>query len=166
MNKIILSGALALVLTLTGCGSYTQTSVSEPAPEETQVATTEKTSTIGETLSNEDFSVTLNSVSYPNRDGFGGKPDNGNFVVIDITIENLSDESETFSVIGGLDLRDAEGYSGDFAIFVKTKGSAGGEVPAGGMSRGQMAFDIGDGPYLLLISPDMFGDSAKFEFSK
>jgi len=135
-------------------------SETETKPDETLVAG------IGDTLKNDDFEVTLNSVSYTDKDTLGDKPENSVFAILDITVVNLTDEAQTFSSIIGVALRDADGYNGELSFFVDKKGNLDGDIPAGGKLRGQIVFDIGDGPYELTVSPNFLGDGFVFKFEK
>ncbi len=114
---------------------------------------------IGETIAMGELEFTVNSARWDHGDQFMG-PDSGEkWLAIDVTIENLSDESTVVSSIGMFDLVDSEGYSKDMEIFAETKGSLDGELGAGRRMRGEIAFNVEEGQeeWEFIFSPNFFG---------
>lgn len=97
---------------------------------------------VGDTISDDDFRITLNRVRTLDEDSFGSSPDNDLFLILDVTIENLEDEETNVSSILSLSLRGSDAYEYDQAIFVETKGSLDGSIRSGGKLRGEIAYDV------------------------
>jgi hypothetical protein len=80
-----------------------------------------------------------------------------------VTVENFTDESESLSSLLQTELQGSDDYMYDQALFVDTRGSLDGDIPARGSLRGEIAFDVPelDG-YIFLYQPDLFSDSIPF----
>ena len=151
--------------------TVTETVTPIPAPGSSEPETTADDSSSGGTsgsiedsLEVGDFVITLNSVESVEEDVFGSGPENGAFIIVDLTIRNDSSTDETFSSLLGVELRDGDGYLGDFSFFLDLRGTLDGDIQAGGELRGQVGFDVGPGPYTLEITPSLFGDTVYFNF--
>ena len=121
---------------------------------------------VGDTVSVGEFEITVNSVETLSS-GSLTDPDNDFFLLIDATIANNSDEDETISSLLSFDLRGSDGFSYDIDIFAPEKGSLDGDVRAGGILRGQIAFDVEDLEYYdFTFEPSLFGnDQATFRIN-
>ena len=97
---------------------------------------------VGDTITEDGFRITLNSVRTLDEAGFGSSPDNDLYLILDVTIENLEDEETNVSSILSLSLRGSDAYEYDQAIFVETKGSLDGSIRTGGKLRGEIAYDV------------------------
>lgn len=121
---------------------------------------------VGDTWTDGSFNVTLNGARKVSKDGLGTAADNDFYLVLDVSIENLTDEEQTFSSLLNFDLTGSDGYSYDVAIFVETKGSMDGSARPGKALRGEIAFDVADvESYEFGATPNLFGDTGYFEIS-
>lgn len=171
MNKLFKIGilTLALMLLLIGCGD---TNVETPEvpnqnigengapgdqaqPEETTEPPTEDVLSVGDTADFGGLKITLNGVKSSQGDEYFA-PDNDKFIIIDLTIENTKDESETVSTLMQMTLMDEESFSYDVALFADTKGSVDGEIAPGRKVRGEVAFDVPQSEYYEFIFEDPF----------
>ena len=83
---------------------------------------------------------------------------------MDLTIANTTDEDLISSTLVSFDLKGSDAYAYDLSIFVDTKGSLDGTVPAGDVLRGEIAFDVQNlESYKLTVTPGFISDSASFE---
>lgn len=164
MKKItVLVLVLALAsLALSGC--YVDTPIEKVTksgetadPGESQAKT--ETFEIGDSVKAGNLIFTVNST----RTDEGGdfiKPDEGKiYYIVDVTVENTGDESETVSSLMMFKLFDSQGYNYTITIGPETQGSVDGEISAGRKLRGELAFEIPkDATGLeLQIDPTLFG---------
>lgn len=95
---------------------------------------------IGDMQTFDGLAITLNDVEYVTEATFG--PENDHFVVLDLTIQNTTNEPKHISTLMQMELQDSDGYKHDVALYVDGKGTLDGEIPAGDTIRGQVAFDV------------------------
>lgn len=57
-------------------------------------------------------------------------------------------------------MKDAEGRTGDLSIGVDSAFTSG-EVPVGDKMRGNLAYDIGPGPYTVVVTDQLLQESAR-----
>jgi hypothetical protein len=97
---------------------------------------------IGDSVKAENLIFTVNSTRTDQGSEFI-KPDDGNiYYIVDVTIENVGDESEAVSSLMMFKLFDSEGYNYSITIGPETKGSVDGEISAGRKLRGELAFEV------------------------
>src|SRR5699024_5309556 len=71
------------------------------------------------------------------------EPENEQFVVVNLTAENKSDEEANVSSMMNVELYDEEGYSYSTTILMEgTKGQFDGSIPTGKKLRGEIPFDV------------------------
>lgn len=134
----------------------------EPSDEKTEVeaeSEQQETFKVGETVKMGDLEFTVNEVR-TDEGGEWNKPEEGNvFLIIDATIVNAGEESETLSSLIMFKLYDSEFYEKDMSIFADTKGSLGGELGAGRTMRGEIAFEVGkdETEWEFIFEPNVFG---------
>lgn len=118
--------------------------------EEMPVVETIKDATIGDTVDNGKYKITLNSM-----DGVQ------NTYIFDILIENLTNEDVISSTMLSYSVSGDDGYQGEVDFFADVKGSLDGSVPAQGKLRGQIAFTMQEGsnPETLSINLDVFSNN-------
>lgn len=176
MRKITaaLTGVV-LLSALVGCASAEE---SEPASDEVSEQTestsaedqTDSTSAgvelpaaVGERYVDSEFAMTINSVR-TEEDGDFTDPDEEVFLIMDVTLENLDDESTSISELLQFELQGNDDFKYDLSLLADTKGSLGGNLAAGSKVRGELAFDV---PlldsYTVLYQHDLFSDSIPFE---
>ena len=105
----------------------------------------------------------MHGVRYPETDEWGDPAPSGKqFVVVDVELDNISGDDQTFSTLLQMSVVDSDGFSADWNIWVETTGSLDGTVPAGGKLRGEMAYDCRTNVsyYELRIQPDLLEASA------
>lgn len=126
--------------------------------EKMPVAETIKDATIGDTVDNGKYKITLNSM-----EGVG------NTYIFDILIENLTNEDVISSTMLSYSVSGDDGYQGEVDFFADVKGSLDGSVPAQGKLRGQIAFTMQEGsnPETLSINLDVFSNNPiKFKLNE
>lgn len=103
--------------------------------------------------------VTVNSV----RTSSGGEfdqPQAGNtYLVLDVTFQNVSSEAQSLSTAMELTLKDEQGQGYNEAYVSFTKSSPGGTVEPGGLTRGEIAYEVPASAhhFTLLFEPGLFG---------
>lgn len=117
---------------------------------------------VGDTAEGPGFTITLNSVRSSEEDSFSG-PDNDFYLILDMTIENTSDEEASVSSLASFDLKGSDLYQYSVGYFADVKGDLDGSIPAGSKLRGEVAFDV---PalsfYEFTYKHDFFGSSVTF----
>ncbi len=124
--------------------------------------TEQQTYKVGDVIEIGTMLLTVNEVTSPKGDQFN-KPSEGNkFVVIDLTIENKSDEAINISSLLQMSLKTSEGtkYSVDLMASTASGGSTpDGEVAPGEKIRGQVGFQIPETStgLIFVFDADVFG---------
>lgn len=122
---------------------------------------------MGQTISTEEYEVTLNSAEFSDKGTLSQSPENDHYLLLDLTIENLTSDEVTISSIMSFDLVGSDDYGYDVAIFAETKSQLDGAIRPGGTLRGQVAFDVPElSHYILGFTFDVFGDAVYFEIPK
>ena len=111
---------------------------------------------IGATVDFNGLHVTLNGAKKYEGDGDWEVPDNDYYVIVDISIENNTDEPANISTMLQMDLMDPSGYAQDMDIMVDTRGSLDGEVGAGRTMAGEISFDADESDFYEFIFQDPF----------
>lgn len=104
--------------------------------------------------------VTIVSATYgPSLGGpFDIEPDNGGYLILDVKWETASGVSSANPLY--FSAKTTEGREGDIALGVdEALGS--GDVPVGDVSRGNVAYDIGDGPYVIIVKDQLLQEVAR-----
>lgn len=96
------------------------------------------------------------------------KPENDYFLLIDLTIENDSNEEKAVSSLMQFDLKFPNGEKASQEYMLKAiKSSIDGSIMPNDLLKGQIAFDVADEDYYYLYYQDeIWGDSIKFVISK
>ncbi|HOJ49101.1 MAG TPA: DUF4352 domain-containing protein [Bacillota bacterium] len=164
MKKIfVLILILSLALSLfSACGSSQDVKpekVDSETSQQKETKTETETYEIGDSVKAGNLIFTVNST----RTDAGGdfiKPKDGYiYYIIDVTVENTGDKSESVSSLMMFKLFDSQGYNYTITIGPETQGSVNGEISAGRKLRGELAFEIPkDATGLeLQIDPTLFG---------
>ncbi|WP_026691132.1 DUF4352 domain-containing protein [Alteribacter aurantiacus] len=127
----------------------------EEVPEEEEVIEEEGLG-MGDTVNFNGLHVTVKEVRQYEGDGDWVTPDNDYFLILDVSIENTTDESANISTLMQMSLVDPSGYSQDMDIFVDTRGSLDGEVGAGRTMAGEISFDVEEAEFYEFIFEDPF----------
>lgn len=111
----------------------------------------------GETIRFGDLKLTFNSSRTSNgMDYF--RPEEDQYVIVDMTIENLGSEEANISSLLHFTLKDAESYAYTDAIFVDTKGTLNGSIAPGDRLRGEIGFDVPKSAYYELVFESLWRD--------
>lgn len=110
---------------------------------------------VGDTADFDGLKITLNGVRTSQGDEYF-PPENDKFILIDLTIENTTNEAQTVSTLMQMSLMDPESFAYDVAIFADTKGSVDGEIAPGRKVRGEVAFDVPQADFYEFIFEDPF----------
>jgi hypothetical protein len=152
--------------TLTGCafqnlGTFDETSSETQQTESAEVASS---ATVGDTITGDDYSITLNSAQFSQADIFSSSPENDEYLILDITVENSSSEDNSLSSLLSFELQGSDAYKYQQALTAEKKGNLDGTVPAGGKLRGQIAFDVPSlDSYTVTYKNSLFSDSVSFQ---
>ena len=96
---------------------------------------------IGDTLIGSVTRITLNSVTFAKPNQFL-EPEYGNYIILNFTIENTSDEAVSISSFGSFELQGSDLYIYDQAFGLDTRGSLDSNIEPGASLRGEIAFDV------------------------
>ncbi|TMW70696.1 DUF4352 domain-containing protein [Alteribacter natronophilus] len=110
----------------------------------------------GDTVDFNGLHVTVKEVRRDDGDGDWMVPDNDFFLILDVSIENTTEESANVSTLLQMNLLDPSGYSQDIGIFADTRGSLDGEVGAGRTMAGEIAFDVEEADFYEFLFEDPF----------
>lgn len=131
-----------------GCGESEISKVEGDGTEEVKAeekkddAPKEQTLKVGETVNFDGLKITLNEARIEPGGEFDS-PQNEQFVVVNLTAENTTEEEQAVSSIMNVELKDSEGYSYNTTILTEgIKGQFDGSVVAGGKLRGEIPFDV------------------------
>lgn len=116
----------------------------------------EKDLEIGTTVDFNGLHVTLNGAKKYDGDGEWEVSENDFFVILDISIENNTDEAANISTMLQMDLVDPSGYAQDMDFMAETRGSLDGEVGAGRTMAGEISFDVEESDFFEFIFQDPF----------
>lgn len=161
MKKFLsLVGLLVLAFTLVACGESSIEKVDKETPTagnndavvenngavddaeaQPEEEVLEESLTIGDTVNYDGLHITLNDVITSSGSEWE-KPSYDHYLILDLTIENTTEEAANISTILQMSLQDEEGYTHSIAFFTETKGSLDGEIGPGRSNRGQVAFDV------------------------
>lgn len=102
---------------------------------------------IGDTIESDDFRITVNGVRTATVDSTGYyKPKDGNeFFLVNITLENISDEDKTVSSVMMFKVVDQNGTSYDMTIFPDAQGSLDGTVGPTRKMTGEYCVEVPQG---------------------
>jgi hypothetical protein len=124
---------------------------------------------ISETLSGEFSKITLNSVSFAESSQYF-ESDYGQFIVLNLTIENTSEDSLSLSSLASFELQGSDLYIYSQAFGVETRGSLDSSLAPGASVRGEIAFDVPElDSFELRYSENFFSQAMlvfMFDFSE
>ncbi|WP_185970909.1 DUF4352 domain-containing protein [Alkalicoccobacillus porphyridii] len=172
MKKWILSAGmtLAAVTVLTACGEASIEPVenneaegaevdeptdNEEVEEEVEEDVVEESLTLGDKVNFDGLEITLNE-AYTSAGSDWETPENDQYVILDLTIENTTEEAANISTLLQMSLKDEDSYTHDIALFTDVKGSLDGEVGPGRDMRGEVAFDVDQSGVYEFIFEDPF----------
>lgn len=146
-----------LFFVFTGCDSA--------EPEKVDTATTGQTSAktetykIGDSVKAGNLIFTVNSTRTDKGGEFFSPEEDHIYYIIDVTVENTGDSSETVSSLLMFKLFDSDGYNYSVTFGPDTKGQVDGEISAGRKLRGELVFEIPEdaSDLELEIDPTVFG---------
>lgn len=132
---------------------------------------------MGETATVNNTKIVINSVTKIDKEcafEWDGKcenytePENDYFLLIDLTIENVGNETLSISSLMSFDLKDNNGEKGSLSFMLDSiKSSLDGDVMAGDKLKGQIAFDVKDSDvYYFYYSDSLIDNPIKFVINK
>ena len=147
---VIIGALLACGASDTNTGTSTTPSANTP--------TTSKHFTVGETVKVGDtWQVVVNSVKTNAGDQFV-KPTKGTFVVVNISLKNISSKEQNLSSMLGFKFKGTDGTAYNETYLTGAAPSPNGKVEAGGITRGDLVYDVptDQKSFTLAFSPDTF----------
>src|SRR5699024_4020164 len=97
---------------------------------------------VGDTVEFDGMEITLNEVRIEEGGQFD-TPENDQFIVANLTVENMTDEEQLVSSIMNIELKDDEGYAYNTTFLTEgTKGQLDGSIESGGKLTGEIPFDV------------------------
>ena len=166
MKKNLFAAVLiSLALIFAGCTSSGTSSKDESSNSQSDQEQNQQPATlgVGDTASGEGYDITVNGARFSTAGALGTEPDNGKFVIFDVTISNYTDESETISTLLQFELQGSDYKKYDIALFAETDTTLGGTLSAGGKMRGEIAFDVPVlDSYTLIYKNDFLSDGVQF----
>lgn len=139
----LLIGSLVILFALIACGDaasnsgavVTGTATSAPAAQHFKIGQVVK---VGDT-----WAVTVNSIKKSQGDEFS-KPGNGNmFLVVNVTVHNISAKEQDISSVVNFKLKDSEGTEAQIGILTTgTSPAPDGKVAAGDKDKGDLVYEV------------------------
>ncbi|HHT53933.1 MAG TPA: DUF4352 domain-containing protein [Clostridiales bacterium] len=128
---------------------------------QTETETQPKTETykIGDSVKAGNLIFTVNSTRTDEGSDFIKPKDGHIYHIVDVTVENAGDKSETVSSLMMFKLLDSDGYNYSVTFGPETKGAVDGEISAGRKLRGELVFEVPEDAtgLELEIDPTVFG---------
>lgn len=104
--------------------------------------------------------VTIMGATYTQEAGrFMGPPDNGGYLILDVLWETQTGTTKVNPLY--FNAKSAEGRQGDAGLGVDGQIGAA-DVPAGDLLRGNVASDVGPGPWIVTVNSPGFQEVARF----
>lgn len=167
MKRILLTalGTVVLATGLIGCSAPQSGPVATPAgTAAAKPAPTQNAPTIGQPFtvkqSNGTAKVTIVKATYGPKLGgdFDQTAKNGGYLILDVLWETTKGTSTANPMYFAV--KTADGVAGSMALGAPTP-LASGDVPVGDKSRGSVAFDIGKGPYTIIVTDELLQEQAR-----
>ena len=119
---------------------------------------------VGDTVAIDSLNITLNEITNPEGGDFANLDEGNQFLVVDITLENIGSEPEFVSSILQMQVKDQDGFVYTVDIFAPTESSPEGEIVAGETIRGQIGYQVPvDAETLFFVfDEDVFTDGKVF----
>lgn len=159
-----------LVLTLAGCG-VTNTPEKVPSTNgsgEDETAQKQETFSIGDKVKMGDFYITVKKAYFYEGSKWNKPGDGVKWLVLDIELENHTNDPQNVSSLLMFDLYDSDNYSCDIAINTDEKGSINGELGPGRKMAGEITFKVPNdkSSFELIFEPEPFAKGqAVFEIT-
>ncbi|HLS14869.1 MAG TPA: DUF4352 domain-containing protein [Beutenbergiaceae bacterium] len=114
---------------------------------------------LGDTIAMGDLEHTFHGARFVEGDEFFSPDEGTAWLVVDVEVTNIGDESEALSSLIMWRLVDAENRSADQELLADTQGSVDGELGADRSMRGEIAYEVGveDAEWELIFEPALFG---------
>ncbi|MBR7797247.1 DUF4352 domain-containing protein [Agaribacter marinus] len=164
MKKILLlSFSLVLIFMLVACGEAEIKEAGADDGEKTSDDSADKKEkpktqelAIGDAVEFDGMKITLNEARIEPGGDFD-EPENDQFVVVNLTAENNTDEEQTMSSMMNVELKDVDGYSYTTTILTEgVKAQFDGTIEPGGTLRGEIPFDVPESDSYELHFSDPF----------
>lgn len=141
---VLLSAMVIGASIFVGCGSETPQKVDSQKQEQKQENKTEIFK-VGDTVKTKDFNITVNKVETSDGGDFIKPKDGKEFLKVDITVENISDQSQSVSSVMMFKVVDKDGRSYDQAFTENQNGQLDGEVGPGRKMTGEYVVEVPKG---------------------
>ncbi|WP_337970210.1 DUF4352 domain-containing protein [Virgibacillus salexigens] len=155
MKKVLfLSFTMMLIFMLAACGESeikeadadtdTESTNDDSSEEKNKEEEKPKTQNlaIGDAVEFDGMKITLNEARIEPGGDFD-EPQEEQFVVVNLTAENNTEEEQTMSSIMNVELKDADGYAYTTTILTEgVKAQFDGSIEPGGKLRGEIPFDV------------------------
>ncbi|PZN00859.1 MAG: hypothetical protein DIU76_11980 [Bacillota bacterium] len=110
---------------------------------------------VGDTVQFDNLHITVHGARTSKGSEFE-KPQQGKFLIVDVTVENKGNEPATVSQLMQTKLQDDQGRSYTPIIFSGAKGQLDGEVGPGRKLRGEVVFDVPNAAHYEFIFENPF----------
>lgn len=155
-------GAVLISGSLVACGESTiekvdtasEANAEETVKEEEKPVEETKELAVGDQVNIDGLLVTVKGVRTDTGADEWSTPEKDFFVIVDVELENTTDEPYPMSSMLQLSLFNADSYSQDMSIMPQVNGSLDGEIGAGRKMAGEIAFDVEASEYYEFIFED------------
>ncbi|CDQ41468.1 hypothetical protein M948_20775 [Virgibacillus sp. CM-4] len=153
MKKVLFfSFTMMLIFMLAACGESeikeadadtdTESAKDDSAEEKEKEKPKTQELAIGDAVEFDGMKITLNEARIEPGGDFD-EPQEEQFVVVNLTAENNTEEEQTMSSIMNVELKDADGYAYTTTILTEgVKAQFDGSIEPGGTLRGEIPFDV------------------------
>lgn len=161
MKKVLgLLLVTCLVLTLAGCGGTNTPAKVPPASgnDDNETPQQQETFSIGDKVKMGDFYITVKKAYYYKGSEWNKPGENEKWLVLDIELENHTNEPQHVSSLMMFELFDSENYGYTAALNTDEKGNIGGELGPGRKMAGEITFAVpkDEEAFELIFEPDPF----------
>jgi hypothetical protein len=133
--------------------------VDKEATQQEESQTKTETYEIGDSIKAGNLIFTVNSTRTDEGSDFIKPKDGHIYHIVDVTVENAGDKSESVSSLMMFKLFDSDGYNYSVTFGPETQGQVDGEISAGRKLRGELVYEIPEDTegLELEIDPTVFG---------
>ncbi|HOB35769.1 MAG: DUF4352 domain-containing protein [Firmicutes bacterium] len=157
--KKVLSLILLVVMAaaIVACGGENEPQQA-PSNGEEQKPPQQEIFAVGDRVKIGDFFITVKKAYFYAGSQWNKPSEDENWVVVDVELENASDETVHVSSLLMFALYDEENYEADMVINTDAKGSLDGELGAGRKMAGELTFSVpkDQSTFEFIFKPDLF----------
>ena len=160
MKKVLcLLMALTIAAVIAACGEISTPEKAPAVDTGERKPPQQEIFAIGDRVAIGDFYITVKK-AYVYAGSQWNKPQDGEkWIVVDVELENCSDEAKSISSLMMFSIFDPDNYKCDIAINVDAKGSLDGEIGAGRKMAGELTFSVlkEHTSFEFIFEPDLVG---------